>query len=152
MEENRNSAAYLYNNLKNKAQRSFVIVFALFAGCLLSFPFQGRVFYYLLVGENIDLKQLIFIVLISHFLGLILAGFLARDIRKSSLLIRWTFVFCLLLTLLCLTPKGPHFFLIFIFTGFFSGICLASFGYFFHIVTPSGNRFRTAADLLIIMV
>ena len=149
LEDNRHSSAYLYNDLIAKAQRCFVIVFALFAGWLLSFPFQGRVFYSLLDGENIDVKQLVFLVLISHFLGLIFAGFLARDVKKAKRVIRWTFIFCLLLTLLCLTPKGPHFFLILPIVGFLSGIGLASFGYFFHIVTPCGNRFRTAADLLI---
>jgi len=147
--ENTGSSSYLNNDSMAKAQRSFVIVFALFAGWLLSFPFQGRVFYSLLGSETLDVKKLVFLVLISHSLGLIFAGFLVKDIRRAGFVIRGTLFLCGLLSLLCLTPEGTHFFVLLPLVGFLGGICLASFGYFFHIVTPSGDRFRTAADLLI---
>lgn len=149
MTENLHSSSYLNNDLMANAQRCFVIVFALFAGWLLSFPFHGRVFYSLLGSETLDVNQLVLFVLLSHLLGLIFAGFLVKDIRRAGFVIRGTLFLCGLLTLLCLIPEGALFFVILPLVGFFAGICLASFGYFFHIVAPSGDRFRTAADLLI---
>lgn len=149
MEENRSRATYLYNEWIVKAQRCFIIVFTLFAGWLLSFPFQGRVLFSLLESEGFNVRSFVLLILTFHLLGLIAAGFLVKDIGRAGSVIEITLLLCGILTLICLTSKGPHFFVVIPLAGFLGGICLASFGYFFHKVTPSANRFRTAADLLI---
>lgn len=149
MKKNTYSKAYSNNDLISKTQRLFVIVFSLFSGWLLSFPFQGRVFYAIMLEEPQEVKQLVILVLFAHLFGLVLAGFIVKDIRRAGPVIKGTIFLCLLLTLLCAIVKANYLFMLLPIIGVLSGICLASFGYFFHMVTPSGNRFRTAADLLI---
>lgn len=135
--------------LKMNSRRYFIIVFALFSGWLLSFPFQGRVYYSIMEANNIDGKQLAILVLLAHLVGLVSSGIFTKSIKKAYILIRITLVLNGFLSLVCLLAKGEHLVIILPFIGFVAGTCLASFGYYFHITTPSGERFRTAADLLI---
>ena len=132
-----------------QGQRYFVLVFAFFSGWLLTFPFEGRILYSLFESEGIEAGGLALVVIACHFAGLLTAGFFVRTSQRAEIVVQAMLLLCAACSSLYFTPPGFHWFMALPVAAYGAGICLASFGYFFHRLTVRGQRFRTAADMLI---
>lgn len=136
-------------NGQRMGQLYFVLVFALFSGWLLSFPFEGRILFELFEANDLEVGAFSMVVVLFHLVGLLGARLLVRDSTAAHRAIR-------IGLLLCAGLSGTYFLEpSFLWYGSLpaaalaAGVCLASFGYLFQHLTPKGQRFRTAADLLI---
>lgn len=126
-----------------------IVVFSLFFSWLLAVPFEGQVLYALVERYHIDPYTMIFGSIIAHFAGLVLCGFIIKTIKSAKRLILFSIVFCM-------AGSGVFFFgpsilwnIVLISSSFLAGTCVAAWGYYFKSGTPSNERIKTAADVLI---
>lgn len=136
-------------NGQRQGQRHFVLVFALFSGWLLSFPFEGRIFFELFAAEGQPVGAFSMIVVLFHLIGLFGARWLVRDRSAARRAIRSNLLLCAFLSGAYFLEPAPLWYAALPAAALAAGVCLASFGYLFQHLTLKGQRFRTAADLLI---
>lgn len=124
------------------------IVFTLFFGWLLSFPFEGQVLYAIASSYALDPRALIFGLMAAHFFGLLLCGLLIRSLQAAKNIVLYCIVYCVASSLLFFfRPSFAWGFLLV--ASFLAGMCVAAWGFYFRSFTPPGERLRTVADILI---
>lgn len=127
-----------------------VIICSLLFTYLLTFVFEGKVFYSLLAHFQVEGNNYILLSISAHFVGLILSGFVAKTPHIARK------VMCLAM-MACFVFSVPFFFkpsviwiIGIIVTGFFGGCAFGAWGFFLKICTPKNERIKTCADVLII--
>jgi DNA-binding CsgD family transcriptional regulator len=100
-------------------------------------------------SKGIEASGFALVVIACHFAGLLTAGIIVRTSQRAEIVVQAMLLVCAACTSLYFTSPGFHWFIALPVAGYAAGICLASFGYFFHRLTVRGQRFRTAADMLI---
>jgi len=126
-----------------------IIVFSLFFSWLLAFPFQGQVLYLIANQYNIDPKNMVFGSIVAHFLGLFFSGFFVKTMRNAKYLMLFSVIFCIVGTSIFFLNPSMLWYIFIIISSLFSGICVAAWGYYFKKCTPTNERIKTAADVLI---
>ncbi|HCJ56927.1 helix-turn-helix transcriptional regulator [Lutispora sp.] len=126
-----------------------IVVFSLFFSWLLAFPFEGQVLYALTERFGIEAQSMVFGAIAAHFCGLISCGFFIKTMKT----VKRVMIFSIII---CIAGSIPFFFtpsiiwhISIISCSFMTGVCIAAWGFYFKIYTPSNNRIKTAADLLI---
>jgi DNA-binding CsgD family transcriptional regulator len=126
-----------------------VIVLSLFASWMLAFLFEGRILYALARDSNQPVGALIFSGMAAHFAGLFLGGFLIKTRRAARRLFLCSFAFFIAATAVFFFPPSGWWLPAIISSSLLAGGCVAAWGHYFRSSTPSGERIRTAADVLI---
>lgn len=127
-----------------------VLVFSFFFAWLLSFAFEGKIFYAL--AEEFDFVPagiLAFAPMIAHLIGILISGFLINTIRMAKHMMIYSITFCLITSCLIFLPQPVIWMIAIVFSSFLSGICISSWAYFLKKSTPGGKRLKTVAQCLI---
>lgn len=133
---------------KNERRLS-IIVFSLFFSWLLAFPFEGQVLYAIADFYNIDTYALTFGSIAAHFVGLFGCGFFIKTIGAAKRLMLFSIVICMIGTVLFFFPPSIVWNILLLTVSLLSGTCVAAWGFYFKKYTPSNERIKTAADVLI---
>lgn len=126
-----------------------IIVFSLFFSWLLAFPFEGQVLFAIAGLHNIDTYALTFGSIAAHFAGLLVCGFFIQTMRSAKQLMLFSIVFCMIGSGLFFFSPSILWHISLLFVSFLSGACVAAWGFYFAKYTPSKERIKTAADVLI---
>lgn len=137
------------HNLSINNRKSSTIVFSLYFSWLLALPFEGQVLHTLLNKQNIELHSLIFMTIASHFIGLFTCGFFIKNLRSANKIMIFSIVCCIIGSIVFFFPFSIIWYISLILISFFSGISVGSWGFYFKAYTPSNERIKTAADVLI---
>lgn len=135
-------------NPKNNRKLS-IIAFSLYFSWLLAFPFEGQILYKLAELNNFNVFNILFESIGFHFAGLILSGFLIKNIKKANKLISLSIVLCIVGSLLFLFKSGLLWHISLILISFFAGVSVAAWGFYYKCFTVSNERIKTIADGLI---
>ena len=92
---------------------------------------------------------MVFIAISAHFFGLFSGGFLVKDILAASKMMMRTSFVCLCGSLVFLVDIQVLLLFILGLISFSAGLFVASWGYYMKSGTKSGERIKTAADVLI---
>ncbi len=126
-----------------------IIIFSLFFSWMLAFPFEGQLLHALMSQHNINPKNMIFGSIIAQFFGLFLSGFFIKNIKAVKYLFIYSILFCISTTLIFFLNPSVFWDISIIMGSLVSGICIGSWGFYFKEFTPSNERIKTAADVLI---
>lgn len=130
-------------------KRISVIAFSLFCTWLIAFPYQGEVFYSLVINSQLDVEKMVLAGLICLVAGLSGCGFLVRSIRAAKCAMLVSSVFCLAGT--CVFFFSPSVLWVAALPAilFAAAVLMASWGFYFKACTPKNERIKTAADALV---
>ncbi len=126
-----------------------VMVFSLLFSYILSFCFEGQVFY--AIGESYSYncgKDALYGVF-SHFVGLVLCGFVVKSVSVAKNMILFGSFASAVLALTFFFAPGPLWLPAFMLSGLFCGACVSSWAFFLRNNIPKGKRLMACADLLI---
>jgi len=126
-----------------------VVVFSLFFSWLLAFPFEGQILYAVMDYHGVSAQSFIFEAMAAHFAGLIVCGFLVRNMRVAKRLILFSIAFCTAATGVFFFPPSFLWTTALILSSFFVGGCVAAWGFYFKSCTHKNERIKTIADGLI---
>jgi len=136
-------------NINMDERRLSIVVFSLFFSWLLAFPFEGQVLYALADSFRIDPHSMIFGSIAVHVAGLFFCGFLIKTMKAARRLMLFSIVFCILGTGVFFFNPSVLWNIALISGSFLAGGCVAAWGFYFKSGTPSNERIKTAADVLI---
>lgn len=134
---------------KNENRRISVISFSLFCTWLISFPYQGEVFYSLVVNSQLDVEKIVLAGLICLVAGLSGCGFLVRSIRAAKFTMLVSSVFCLAGTCVFFFQPSVLWTVTLPAILFAAAVLMSSWGFYFKACTPKNARIQTAADVLV---
>jgi len=126
-----------------------VVVFSLFSSWLLAVPFEGRILFSLLNFYQVSPQTIIFGSMAAHCAGLILCGFIVRNMRAAKKLMLFSIAFCIAASGVLFFPPSLFWKAVLFLSSFLAGLCVAAWGYFLKNGTPEGKRITTIADMLI---
>jgi len=126
-----------------------VIVFSLFSAWLLAVPFEGRILFSLLNFYQVPSQPIIFGSMAAHCAGLILCGFIVRNMRAAKKLMLFSIAFCIAASVVLFFPPSLFWEAVLFLSSFLAGCCVTAWGYFLKNGTPEGERITTIADMLI---
>ncbi|MDD4550102.1 MAG: helix-turn-helix transcriptional regulator [Syntrophomonadaceae bacterium] len=132
-----------------KPRRLSALAFSLLFTYLLSFVFEGQVFYSLTDYFKISSSTFIFTAIVSHFVGLFCCGFFIKTPKAAKNAMLYAIG-------LSFVSSIPFFFsasflwtVSFIVCALASGCAVAAWGCFLKSCTPKNERIKTCADVLI---
>lgn len=131
------------------ARRVSIIMFSLFSSWMLAFPFQGQVFYAIFNRYNQDPHTMIFGSVVAHFIGLIGCGVFIKSMKAAKRLMLFSFIFLIAGTGVFLFTPSILWKISLLIMAALAGTCVAAWGFYFKFFTPSNERIKTAADVLI---
>ena len=116
---------------------------------MLSFPFEGQILYALLKKADINQSALVLTAVCLNFVGLFIAGFLVRRQDAARVTMIASLVVCLAGSLIFFLPLSALSYMAIAAVALFSGLFVASWGFYFKAYSQPEQRLRTAADVLI---
>lgn len=133
-----------------KDQRKLAIIcFSLIFAWILVLPFEGQLIYALSTQVNIDPSKYVLISIFAHFFGLFLCGFIIKKQISAKFTMILSILICLSGTLVFLLPFSPSWYISLITISFFSGLFVASVGFYIKHYCVPDYRHKAAADVLI---
>ncbi|SDK11826.1 response regulator transcription factor [Natronincola ferrireducens] len=139
----------LLEKLEKDQRKLSIISFSLFAGWLLSLPFEGQILYSLMENADKDGALHNTIAMMTHFVGLSITGLFIKKQVAAKLAMITSAIVCLLGSLIFFLPVSILWYISLGAISFFAGIFVASWGFYFKVYSQSQERFKTAADVLI---
>lgn len=142
----------LPNEMPSFSKRRFSIaLLSLMGAWIMSFPYNGRLLYLVAGNTSVDSNTMLYVSLVSQVIGLILGGiFVAKAEHARKILILMMPV-----NIICVTTSIflQHTTWIFILAllSISAGVCITASGHFIQDHITYKNRYRTVAELLIIM-
>lgn len=133
----------------NNGRSLSVIVFALFFSWLLAFPFEGQVLYAVANYHGTTTQSLTFVSVAAHFSGLFCCGFFIKSVAAAKRFMAFSIAACIIGTLVFFFPPSMLWNISILVVSMLSGAGVAAWGYYFRKYTPSRQRIKTAADVLI---
>ncbi|MDD3766654.1 MAG: response regulator transcription factor [Eubacteriales bacterium] len=134
--------------IKNSRALS-VVAFSFSFAYLLSFLFEGQVLYGLLEHFNIPTNAYILSGIISHLAGLFTCGFFLHTKKAAKGVLCGGLLVSFFVTIPFYFVPTVLWFAGLIFVGYISGCAVAAWGYFLKAFTPTNQRIKTCADVLI---
>ena len=127
-----------------------VASFSLLFAYLLSFVFEGRVLYEILNSRGISSHKLIFVSILSHFIGLISCGFVVHPFLGAKNAMLAGMAGCFLGTLFFFSelPISVLEWALAV-CAYSSGCAVAAWGYYLKTCTSRNEKMKTCADVLI---
>ncbi|WP_296972016.1 helix-turn-helix transcriptional regulator [Tepidanaerobacter sp. EBM-38] len=127
-----------------------VLLFSLFSGWLLAFPFEGQIFYALGNKNNIDIHNLLFSGIFAHFIGLFTCGLFVKNIHTAKRTFTFSTVLCIAGSTIFFSRYSIMWHISIILISLSAGFVIASWGFYLKNFTPSNERIKTVADALIL--
>lgn len=127
-----------------------VIVHSLFSSWMLSFIFEGEVFYSLIGTFDLDTDIMVFGGIAAVFLGLLVSGFFIKTKRGAKRIFLFSYLFCIVISLPFFFSPSILWTLGIIAGSFMAGSCVAAWGFYLKSSTLQNGRIKTAADMLIL--
>lgn len=126
-----------------------LVLFSFFSGWLLSIPFEGSVLYTLIKLKSLDTEIVIYIGLFFHLFGLIIGGFVFKDLRVIK-----PFLVTIILILIFFTSLiylYPYVFIrgVIAVLAFGGGLFISGFAYYLKFCFTANERYYFIADILI---
>lgn len=126
-----------------------IFVFTFSFTYLLSFVFEGQVFYRHAEYFGYDGSKLIFIVMAVHLIGLVMCGFVVHHAKTAKKVI-------ILSNIICVAASVSFFFsptvlwgISLVVSSLSCGFAVSAWGHFLKNVTTGNDRMKTCADVLI---
>lgn len=126
-----------------------LISYCLFSGWLLSFLFEGQIFYSLLEDAGVNGIFIIELAKLMVFIGLVTSGFLIKTKSSGQITMIISAVICILGSLIFYLPFSTLWYISVIPSAYFSGLFVSCWGFHLKMYFTSEERFKTAADMLI---
>lgn len=130
-------------------QKFSIVSISLFAGWLLTFLFEGEVLHHIIYASEAKGELVGQLAIALHFAGLFSCGFLIKRTSSAKMVMLAGIVVCFAGSLIFLMPYSILWYLSIVAMAYYSGLVIASWGYFFKWSTPRNRRLQTAADVLI---
>lgn len=127
-----------------------VVICSFLLAYLLTFVFEGKVFYSLLDYFEVENNNYILLSISAHFAGLFLSGFFVKSSKTAKIVMKVTMCVCLLGTIPFFFSPSVLWIICILITGFFSGNAFGSWGFFLKTCTQKNERIKTCADILIL--
>lgn len=130
--------------------RNSILFISFFSAWLLSFPFLGQVLYGLYNTYSISIDNLSLITIFALFLGLLLGGYIVKNIERSkglSLIINWT---AILGSMIFFFPYTRLWDIVIVLLSFLGGVYLANWGFYLRQYSDVNNRIKVIAIVLIL--
>lgn len=124
------------------------IIFSLFSSWLLAFPFEGQVLYMLSQRFNLNPQNMVFNAMLAHFVGLFICGYFIKTIKQAKKLMTFSISLCILGSLPFFFPPTVLWDLSLIIIAVFASASIAAWSYYFKNFTPTKERLKTAANVL----
>ncbi len=131
-------------------RRLSVLVHALFSAWMLSFLFEGQIFYLLAGSHKIDPAALVFGGVASVFFGLLLCGLLIKTKQAAKRLFLSSYPFFILISAAFFFAPSIFWVGGILIGSFLAGGCVAAWSFYLKSSTPKNERIRTVADMLIL--
>lgn len=126
-----------------------IAVFALFSAWQISFPYEGQVLYSLAGRFHIGAEGMVLTAIAIVMAGLFSGGFFVRTLQAAKTAIFLSILGCIAGScVFFFEPSGLWTAALFAIS-YLAGLCTAAWGFYFKCCTPSGERIKTAADVLI---
>lgn len=140
-----------FNSLKQLNERQLsIIVHSLFSSWMLSFIFEGQIFYSLSGVFDIDPTVMIFNGIKAIFSGLLLSGFFIKTKRGAKRIFLYSYPFFITISLPFFFAPSVLWAVGVIAGSFTAGVCVAAWGYYLKSSTPKNERIKAIADMLIL--
>lgn len=130
-------------------QKRSVLCFSLFFGWLLSFPFEGPVFYALAADRGLDAIGLNLASVFSHFVGLMTAWLFVNSLRRAKQVQILACGMCFVGSSLFLIVPDRFWLPLLSVMSFIAGWIVAAWGYYAKYFFQGFDRVRMMADILI---
>ncbi|MGR6835960.1 response regulator transcription factor [Syntrophomonas erecta] len=130
-------------------RRLSVLAFSLLFAYLLSFVFEGQVFYSLMDYFKISSTTFIFTAIIAHFVGLFGCGFFVKTSRAAKIVMLYGIGFSFVGSIPFFFSGSFLWTVSLIVCALASGCAVAAWGCFLKSCTPENKRIKTCADVLI---
>ncbi len=138
----------IYINL-NERSRS-VVVHSLFSAWMLSFLFEGQIFYSLADAYEIDPSGMVFCGVASIFTGLLLSGLFIKTKKAAKRLFLCSYLFFIAVSVFFFFPPSVFWTVGIIAGSLLAGSCVAAWAFYLKSGTPKNERIKTVADMLIL--
>ena len=141
------------NQRKSKVindRRLSVIVHSLFSAWMLSFLFEGQIFYSLADAYKIDPAGTIFCAVAAMFAGLLLCGLFIKKKKAAKRLFLGSYLFFIAVFVIFFFPPSVFWTVGIIASSFLAGGCVAAWAFYLKSGTPKNERIKTVADMLIL--
>ncbi|MDD4296101.1 MAG: helix-turn-helix transcriptional regulator [Ruminiclostridium sp.] len=138
----------VYINL-NERSRS-VIVHSLFSAWMLSFLFEGQIFYSLADTYKIDPAVMVFGSVMAIFSGLLMCGLFIKTKKAAKHLFLFSYLFFVAVSAIFFFPPSLLWNVGILLGSFLAGGCVASWAFYLKSGTPKNERIKTVADMLIL--
>lgn len=142
------SRGFFVSGQFNQRQLS-VWMFSLFASWQLAFLFQGQVLYALADRVQMDVQALSFGAIAAHLTGLFSCGFIVKSGQAAKRVLTASFIYFILASGIFFFTPSILWNVALLSSSFLAGICVAAWGFFYKACTPSNERMKTAAEVLI---
>ena len=126
-----------------------IAVLSLLGAWIVSVPYEGQYLHTLANNFHIDSNELFKASLVLQVVGLIGGGIILKTIKVSKRMLIITIPFCICCTGLFYFKSYWIWGISLLVCSAAAGACIAAFGHFFKGCTVPGQRFKTAATLLI---
>jgi hypothetical protein len=131
-------------------RRLSVIFYSLFSGWMLAFLFEGRILYGLAADYGISPGGMVFYGIAALFAGALSCGFWIKTQQAAKRLFLGAYLFFIAVSFVFFFPPSALWTLGVAAGSFFSGACVAAWGFYFKSGTPKNARIKTAADTLVL--
>lgn len=126
-----------------------VLPLAFFFAYVLAFVFEGPAFYSMMGYYQVDPIGLVMTAVAGEFIGLLSGGFLVKSALGAKRMMLAGMVVCLAFTSVFFFPPTWLWFVAMVVCAVVSGWVNSAWGYCLKAFTPSGQRIKTCADVLI---
>lgn len=117
---------------------------------MLSFLFEGQIFYSLASIYNFDATNTVFFGTAGMFAGLLLCGLFIRTQKAAHRLFLYSYLFFIAVSVVFFYPPSMLWKIGIIVASFLAGNCVAAWAFYLKGYTPQNERIKTAADMLIL--
>jgi DNA-binding CsgD family transcriptional regulator len=127
-----------------------VVVHSLFSAWMLSFLFEGRIFYSLADAYKFDPAGMVFCGVAAIFVGLLLCGLFIKTKKAARRLFLCSYILFFAVSVIFFFSPSLFWTFGLIVGSFLAGACVAAWGFYLKSGTPKNERIKTAADMLIL--
>ncbi|NLO48028.1 MAG: LuxR family transcriptional regulator [Clostridiales bacterium] len=127
-----------------------VIAHSLFSAWMLSFLFEGQIFYSLADAYKLDPAVMVFCGIAAVFAGLILCGLVIKTKKAAKRLFLSSYIFFIAVSVVFYFPPSLFWTLGLAAGSFLAGGCVAAWAFYLKSGTPKNERLKTVADMLIL--
>lgn len=139
----------LRGGVMEKEQKLSILSFSLFSSWLLSFPFEGQILYAALNLYELKTANLIFWAIGGIFIGLILHGFFVKTLEGARGTINIALILCIISTIAFFFPPSTIWTISLSVASLAAGSIISAWGFYYKFYTPSIERLKTVANILI---